>query len=321
MINLNLSNNEKIAFIGDLHLDSSTPPSRIDDILQTTLDKVNDVLESCISNNVKALFWAGDIVNRISIPFSPINSFMELLIKFHDSGIQNFSICGNHDIMRNSMEYLDRSPVQTLFSSGLMTHISLNNRVCINNMTLITPIDYTETPPNADTRYKINILLCHSFINANEFMAEEKHNIRTEDLVQLDYDIVVAGHDHQYYPPMKIGKSMVYRPGSVLRGTSHDYNFIREPQFLIMSDVFNVDSIEKVIIKHKPYKDVASQFILNKKEGNSLSDLRDVLSNLAERLAVSSSQDEDRVMEIIKTDPNLPNDSRLQLLHYIGEIS
>ena len=30
--------------------------------------------------NVRALFWEGDIVNRVGIPFAPVNAFMELLI-------------------------------------------------------------------------------------------------------------------------------------------------------------------------------------------------------------------------------------------------
>lgn len=323
VVQLQLKPEEKIAFISDVHLDSVTPSSRIDDILQTTINKFEDILKKCIEKNVKAIFYEGDIVNRIGIPFSPINAFMEVLIRFRDAGIQMFSICGNHDILRNSMDYIDRSPLQTLFSSGLIKHINLENRVIINNSVLITPVDYTEYPPEADKSATYNLLLCHMFVNANEFMADEKHNLRTEDILQLGYDVIIAGHDHQEYPVMEIGGSLIYRHGSLLRGTSHDYNIERKPNFLVFNDLSNIckDTIEKVIIEHRPYQDVVSNYVLNKKQVGSISGLKDVLSNLAEKLSMSSDTDGDRILEIIKTDPELPTESRLQLLNYISEIA
>lgn len=323
VIKLNLKPNEIIGFISDLHLDCQQANSRTDDILTTLMNKMEDVLNSCKSRNVKALFFAGDVVNRTGMPFSPINAFIELLIKYREAGIGMYSICGNHDVMRNSLDYIGRSPIQTLFSSGLMTHINLESKVLINDSILITPVDYMEYPVSADKNVKTNILLCHMFIEANEFLSDDKHNLRVEDIVQLDYDYIFAGHDHKEYPIREVGKTKVYRIGSVLRGTSHDYNFQRKPNFIVFTDLNNIcqETIETVEIAHKPYKDVVSNYVLNRKHEGSLSGLKDVLSNLAERLAMSSDKDDDRILEIIKTDPNLPNDSRLQLLHYISEVA
>ena len=321
---LQLQKGEKIAFVSDLHLDSATPPSRIDDLQETALNKTEDILKKCIDRNVKVVCWEGDVINRVGVPFAPINAFMEVLIKFRDAGIKNYSICGNHDIMRNSMDYLYRSPLQTFFASGLMTHIHLDNKLLINNSLLITPVDYTEYPPevDSDSTYT-NLLLCHMFINANEFMADSKHNLRTEDILQLGYDVIVAGHDHEEYPTMNIGKTLIYRHGSVLRGTAHDYNFTREPKFLVFRDVSNVceSTIEKVIIEHKPYQDVASNYVLNKKQVGTISGLKDLLSNLADKLSDSSDSDSDRILNIIKTDPELPNEARLKILNYVTEMS
>ena len=321
---LNLKDDEKVAFVSDFHLDSNTVPSRIDDLFQTVINKAEDILKKCKERNVKVLCWEGDLINRITIPFSAINSFIEVLIKFREEGIQNFAICGNHDIIRNSMDYLDRSPLQTLFASGLMTHINLENRLCINDSLMITPVDYTEYPPKVGSkRHKTELLLCHMFINANEFMSDEKHNLRTEDIIELGYDIIVAGHDHAEYPTIDIGSTTIYRHGSVLRGTAHDYNFERKPNILVCNNVNNVckDTIEKVILEHRPYKDIASNYVLNKKQVGTISGLKDLLSNLADKLSVSSDADGDRILEIIKTDPELPNESRLKLLNYITEMS
>lgn len=322
IIQLNLRENEKIAFLNDLHVDSQSVESRIDDLSQTVMDKMRDILKKCKERNVKVLFQAGDIFNRVSVTHGAVNMLGEVLSEFRESGIQIFAICGNHDIIRNNMDNIHRSPIQTLFTYGMVKHINIDTRVIINNKILVTPVDYTEYPPEADKNAKINILLCHMFINASSFLADEKHNLTTKDLEKLHYDVVYAGHDHQEYPIMEIGGSIVIRNGSLLRGTSHDYNFTRQPNFIVLTDLDNInkDTIEKVIVEHKPYQDVVSSYILNKKQEGSISGLKDVLSNLAEKLSMSSSEDHDRILEVIKSDPNLPNESRIQILNYINEL-
>lgn len=321
VIQLNLRSDEKIAFLQDVHMDSQTTETRIDDMSQTTIDKMRDVLKKCKERNVKAMFQAGDFFNRVSVTHGAVNMIGEVLAEFKEAGIQVFAICGNHDIIRNNMDNIDRSPIQTLFIYGMVKHLNLETRVIINNKILITPVDYTEYPPEADKNATYNILLCHMFVNASSYIADEKHNLTTKDIEKLKYDMIFAGHDHEEYPMMEIGKSLVIRNGSLLRGTSHNYNFTRKPNFIVLTDLNDIrkDTVEKVEIEHKPYKDIVSNFILNKKQEGSISGLKDVLSNLAEKLAMSSSEDHDRILEIIKTDPNLPNDSRIQLLNYINE--
>lgn len=322
IIQLNLKKDEKIAFLQDVHMDSSSVDSRIDDMSQTAVDKLRDVLKKSQERNVKALFQAGDFFNKISVSHKAVNMLGEVLSEFKEAGIQVFAICGNHDIVRNNMDNIERSPIQTLFTYGMVKHINLETRVIINKKVMITPVDYTEYPPEADKNATYNILLCHMFVNTSSFIADDRHNLRTEDLQKMKYDVVFAGHDHEEYPMMEIGGSIVIRNGALLRGTAHNYNFTRKPNFIVFQDLDNInkDTIEKVEIAHKPYQDVVSNYILNKKQEGSMTGLKDVLSNLAEKLSMSSSEDHDRILEVIKTDPNLPNDSRIQILNYINEI-
>ena len=320
-IKLTLKNNETIAFISDIHIDSQTPNSRIDDILETACDKLNDIYKKCVENNVKAVFCEGDIFNRISEPYIVINMLGVILNRFREAGIEVYSICGNHDLVRNSTEKLDRSPIQTLFTFGMVTHICLDTKVVINDNILITPVDYTEYPVKADKSFKTNILLAHMFFNANKFMADEKHNITSSNLKDWKYDVVVLGHDHTEYPMVEDEGTIVIRHGSLLRGTAHNYNFERVPNFVLFSDINNItkDTIKKIEVVHKPYKDIASNYILNKKNEGTLSGLQDVLSNLADKLTMSSEEDSDRILDIIKSDSKLPNEVRLQILQYINQ--
>lgn len=313
---MTLNSDEKIAFISDVHLDSNTPDSRVDDMLSTCIYKMEDILSKCIENKVKAVFFEGDVVNRYGTAAIAISRFIEVLMKFRASGIELFTILGNHDIARNSVDTLERSPLQIMFAAGIIQHINLSTNVTINGDTLITPVDYTEFPISASESFSYNILLAHMFFDANKFMADDKHNLTQEQVESLGYDTIVLGHDHEKFDDVLVGKTTIIRHGSLLRGTAHNYNFTRKPNFLIMDMEHNFELIE---VAHKDYKDIVSNYVLNRKQEGTISGLKDVLSSLATRLAMSSDQDGDRILEIIKTDKDLPNEVRLKLLNYITE--
>ena len=63
VIQVQLNKDESIAFCCDIHMDSQTPSSRIDDIQVTVIDKIKDIREKCVESNVKHLFFEGDIFN------------------------------------------------------------------------------------------------------------------------------------------------------------------------------------------------------------------------------------------------------------------
>lgn len=320
MIQLKLNPEERIAFISDVHVDSRMPESRIDDIIVTLRDKMMDILKKCKDRNVKYVFFEGDIVNRIQCPFEPITMIAEVLLEFKKSDMRCFTVLGNHDIVRNSLESIDKSPIQILFTLGAIEHINLKTLVEINGTTLITPVDYTELPISAKSEYAQNILLAHAFYNAPDFIADSRHNITEKDVENLGYDLIVLGHDHGDYEDEIVGKCRIVRHGSVLRGMSHNYNFTRKPNFVIVNNINDVaNSVERIEIQHRDYKDVASEYMLNRKTFNSLTGLQDVLSNLADKLTDTTETDSDRIYNIIINDENLPTNCRNILLKYINE--
>ena len=186
---------------------------------------------------------------------------------------------------------------------------------------MLTPCDYTEYPPVADRSAQYNILLAHMFYNIPDYISDERHNLTEKAVEKLGYDMIVLGHDHSEYPPVTQGKTTIYRFGAILRGTAHNYNFTRKPQFMVLKNLDRIteDSVVMCEIAHKDYKDVASEYVLNKKVVKSVSGLQDVLSNLAEKLAETGQDDGDRIFDIINTDPDLPSDCRALLLKYISE--
>ena len=317
---LKLNEGEKIAFISDVHVDSKMPDSRVDDIITTLKDKLVDILNKCIAENVKYVFFEGDVVNRVQCPFEPITMLADILLRFKQEGMRCFSILGNHDIVRNSLENLDKSPIQILFKLGVLEHISLETRVIINDTVLLSAVDYTEYPIKADKSFNSNILLAHMFYGKSGFLSDEKHNLTDTNILDLGYDLVVLGHDHEDYNDVIVGSTKIVRHGSVLRGTSHNYNFTRKPNFVVIDDIKNPKEVRRIEISHRDYKDVASEYILNKKTFSSMNALQDVLSNLADKLVDTTETDSDRIYNIIMGDEKLPNDCRELLLKYINEV-
>ena len=320
MANLFIDEGETIAFAGDLHCDSVGTDARIDDYQTTLLGKLEDILNKCLDNKVKALFFPGDIFSRVLVPHESVTLLGEAFLQFKKAGIKVFTIVGNHDIARNQQEKLAKSPLQTLFSLEVIEHINLNNPVIINGVTLVTPVNYTETPKQAMASFKYNILLAHMFYNANELIDAGDHNITEQDITDWQYDCAVLGHDHVPYDIKKVGRTDIVRAGSVMRASAHEYNFDRIPCFWILKNPhkYNVKNFKKIDIAAKPFIEIASSSIVNKKEVNK--DFQDVLSNLAERLTGTNiSNGEDRIISLIKTDDKVSKKVRALLFDYFNE--
>ena len=337
LIDLGLGQRQAFAVVGDLHIDNRTPISRIDNIMETMDKKLHSILNSCKFHNVKYVFFEGDLINRVSMTFEALNLAIQVFMEFKNCGIQLFSILGNHDIVRNSVDMLDKSPVQILFTMGLITHINLESPVRFffksesmlswNGLPIakLTPVDYTEELVPADYRVRCNILLAHMFYDADPLIAEKAHNLLPEEISALNYDLIFLGHDHEYYSDVVVDKTRIIRSGSVLRGTSHNYNMTRVPQFSVVTftridDGKAVFDVEQVEIEHLPYKDIASEYALTKKSGSdTLEGLQDILSGLADRLVSLKNDDGDRIYEIIKSDQSLDPECRSLILKYVQE--
>lgn len=323
-LKLRMGSDECIAFIGDIHADSMTPSSRIDNYMETCKNKLVDVSKKCAERNVKHLFIAGDVFSRISTTHEAVNEIGTAFKTFESCGIKLYSIIGNHDMIRNSTDNFQKSPLQTMFTFDIINHISQKTPVIINDRVVIHPVDYTEYPETVKGDGKYHILLAHMFFNASRLIADERHNLESTGFGKMGYDAAFLGHDHEEYGDSYAGKCVVFRTGSMTRGTAHNYNFQRKPKFLVLRDLDNLEKgikerCEKVIIEHKPFEDVISASVNSKKALDGEYDLKEVLANLASKLSEGAANDNDRILEIIKSDESLSVECRMILMRYISE--
>lgn len=208
----------KIMFIGDLHLDSQTPVSRLDNYRELTIKKLLSLLELAIKHNVNTIITPGDFFDKYDQPIPYLNSTMTVFSKYHEAGISMYSVIGNHDLPYNNLEYFDTTPLSLMFKSGLVKYIGAKET--IDNVD-IYGIDFTEA--HLVDNIKLNpanysILVAH-YATDNTVAGD---SIPREKLAK--FNTVLLGHDHNYYPI----SDNILRPGSFTRRTKEQYNLKRD---------------------------------------------------------------------------------------------
>lgn len=240
----------KIAIIGDIHFNHKKPVSRIDDYVESVFEKLNKIRSDLILENIKDCFILGDVFHTPRQPIQFINRCISELSKFKQSGINLYSIIGNHDLLNERLDWIEKTPIYTLFVSGVLQHVSSEKPLKIaisgqNRNIKISCFDYTELlkQPQRENN-EICVCIAHRYY---DFSFSEL-SLTEKDLDSLDYDAYILGHDHENYKTLKKNNWVLIRPGSLTRGTATVHNISRKPCYSIVS--FNVVN-NKVVINEE----------------------------------------------------------------------
>jgi len=110
---------KRFLVVGDNHLDSKTPKSRVDNYLETSLIELKETLQ--IAKAVKADYYIllGDVFDRIEVGGICRNRVLEALLS--DDGdpwpFEKYVVMGNHDLNHNP-HYLEKSALETLIKAN-----------------------------------------------------------------------------------------------------------------------------------------------------------------------------------------------------------
>ena len=103
------------------------------------------------------------------------------------------------------------------------------------------------------------ICVAHCFYEDN---FAQDHNLHIKDILELGYDYYVLGHDHTPYEDTKVGDSIIYRPGSLTRGTANDKQLTRDNVFILEYDT-ELDLFSKIAVPCMLAKDVFNESIFS----------------------------------------------------------
>ena len=116
--------------------------------------------------------------------------------------------------------------------------MSILNEINIDNKVLVKGFNYTDKLSSIEFN-GFKICVAHCFYN-NEKFGGENHNLLPEDALKLGYQAYILGHDHSPYEDIKNSAFQIIRPGSLMRGSSHEYNLKR----MVEAIEFDSDSLQ-----------------------------------------------------------------------------
>jgi len=198
---------KKIAFIGDIHLSYKTPDSRMDNYAETVLNKLKQAFIIAAKENADYIIFLGDFFHSRDIPYSYINMVLEIFKQVSSKFKKMYTIAGNHDLPYHRIDLIEKTPLQTLLSSGLVT---LLDSVVIEGWS-VNGFSIGQEVKAADKQ-----------------IFSDSYYFDDTALKNLGYKLYVLGHDHKPYPTVNTEEYMIIRPGSLTRGTADKYNFDRE---------------------------------------------------------------------------------------------
>ena len=230
---------DKMAIVGDMHLSSRTPSSRLDDYANTSIDKLDKLLNLCIKEDIKYVVSLGDTFNTPTDTLLYVNRVMQKLKEFERNGIFFYSILGNHSCANMKHENVDKSSEGILYISHLIRELQYEPFTSPSGYTIGLYGYHYSQPINLPTKGdKINICVAHKGYNE----AYDGSLTKTSCL-ELGYNIYCLGHFHQPYNPLYEANYSVIRPGRFMRNTADEFNFTNE---------INIDVLHFLGTKERP---------------------------------------------------------------------
>lgn len=222
-----------IAIIGDLHYCSEIG-SRLDNIPQTCMDKIQDIAKEC-----NILIFLGDVFERASMPFTDLVPFYLFLKKLKDSGKRLITILGNHDIYNEREDSLYSTSLGWLYITGIMEIIlpdkpmklQLGHTQLCFHTTYVRYKKALQHLPTIQLQSDCdNILLLHHLFEEYPII-----NGIPIDYINPSFKAVFLGHEHNPFGYKEINGIKFFRSGSLLRNKADSYNLDRIPYCFMVS--------------------------------------------------------------------------------------
>jgi len=245
----------KILYLADLHLRTMKPLSRTDDdYFETQFDKLNQIKEIVIKEKVDLVILGGDVYDSNKVSYYLIVRTI-LFFKELTSIVPVYSVVGNHDMLGQNIDAMDKTVLGIMFSTDFIKKLDVYKKGNV----YIKGIDYRLKP---DTDYMIKekdnvkIIASHDMITPTENFPFEVLPI---DKIKTNAEIVLCSHYHVPFTVMK-KKTLFINPGSLMRIKHITENVERIPQVVLLT-------ITKQEVKHKLIK-------LKAKKGTSVFDVQ-----------------------------------------------
>lgn len=229
----------KIMVVGDTHLSSKSPVSRIDNYGDTSLSKISQLVEIVREEEIDLIIQTGDIFHIKDVSYSYLGMMLSELDRLRKATKMKkiFAIVGNHDMLYRKPESINKTVSGIVFRTGIFT---LLEREVISGWEFV---GISEGKSLIKASVGSSIMVGHAFLD-NKLVPNESFS--SEELMDKGYKFVILGHDHIPYTPTyyKGNPMVVIRPGALMRGTIHNYNMYRKVGVNILNTDYKIEHDE-----------------------------------------------------------------------------
>ncbi len=232
---------KKFLIVGDNHLDSRTPKSRLDNYMESSLMELKETLLIAKAAEVDYYIMLGDIFERIEVGGICRNRALEILLS--DDGepwpFEKYVVVGNHDIGHNPSN-LNKSALETLIAANALRRVDEISDLGIRFLHFRPDLD-DDLRAGFLSDIDSKILFCHASIVDQPSRFE--HVLFSDLVVHENTKLIVSGHIH--HPMESVSKTGVkfFNPGSLGRSKIDETH---HPRVILLQYDYETDDI-----KHK----------------------------------------------------------------------
>lgn len=237
----------KFLYFTDSHLRVTNPKNRIDNFYETLKNKMNEILQISLDENVDYILHGGDLFDRPDTPISLVSDFSDIFQKFK---APIYVVSGNHDIFGHNPITVHRTMFGLLDSFGIIR--MLNNKVILKKDVTVqlTSFPYSidmDNPKNRegyivrekdDVDYAIH--LTHGFLTDKKPHDTIPHTL-ISDISDTVADVTFGGHIHYGFKTIEIDGKYFINPGSIVRISNALSEFKRQPKVVILELTDKID--------------------------------------------------------------------------------
>ena len=313
----------KIAFVGDPHLSSKTPSSRTDDYAQTSLDKLDKLLNLCKKENITHVVLLGDLFNTPTDTLLYVNRVMQKFKEFERNNIFVFSILGNHSVSNMKHENKDKSSEGLIYTSKLIRELQYEPFTSPQGYSIgLYGYHYSQPIGLPSKGDKLNICVAHK-----GYDEPFDGSLTKTACLELGYNVYALGHFHQDYNPLNESHFMVVRPGRFMRNTCDTYNYTNHINVDVLHFKGTLErpfcTVERLYLEVEDYSKIFSTKVLTKNNDNDkyLASLSSRVQSLMEKMDFINDDDNGsdiyRVLDSLDIDYRVKNNIEVYL-NYIG---
>lgn len=242
----------KLLCLSDCHLSSNNPIGRKDDVLETSLRKMNYVLE-CAKKEKAVIIQAADFLDS-SRSWILHSRLIDLFEKYKE--IEIFTIYGQHDMYMHSDESKPATSLGVLIKTGYIHELD-SMPININRDIHLYGCSFGEEVPIPKYNNVDNILVIHSPIASVPLFKSQQYIPAMSFLKSHEkYKLILCGDIHQKFFFEYKGR-YILNTGSMMRLEATKYNFTHKPCFAIFDTV--KDEVSWIEIPCSPVDEILSR--------------------------------------------------------------